>query len=82
MGRILEDINKFAWGAPAIVAILGVGLYLSVSTGFVQLRFFPKSLQVLWRRVTNRQAQEGKSVTPYQAFCTAHNMRNFALFLH
>ena len=31
-------INNFVWGVPAIVAIMGVGLLLSIRTGFIQFR--------------------------------------------
>ena len=46
MTKFLEDINGFVWGAPALVLILGVGLYLSVRTGFPQLALFPRALRL------------------------------------
>lgn len=45
MGEILGKINAFVWGLPALVMILGVGLYLTVSTGFVQVRLFPEAMK-------------------------------------
>ena len=44
MTKFLEDINGFVWGAPALVLILGVGLYLSVRTGFPQV-----TLRSVWK---------------------------------
>ena len=34
-------VNNFIWGVPAMVCIIGVGLLLSVRTGFLQIRKFP-----------------------------------------
>ena len=34
-------LNSFIWGVPAMVCIIGVGLYLSIRTGFIQIRKFP-----------------------------------------
>lgn len=33
-------LNNFIWGVPAMVCILGVGLYLTVGSGFIQVRKF------------------------------------------
>lgn len=30
-------VNNFIWGVPAMVCIIGVGLLLSVRTGFLQM---------------------------------------------
>ena len=38
MAECLDRINGFVWGVPALILILGVGLWLSVKTGWVQLR--------------------------------------------
>ena len=45
MTKFLEQLNTFVWGAPALVLILGVGLYISIRTGFVQIRLFPRALR-------------------------------------
>ena len=44
MENIIDWVNDFVWGAPALVLILGVGLYLSVRLNFVQLSLFPEAL--------------------------------------
>ncbi len=49
MEVILEQINGFIWGAPALLLILGVGLYLTLRTGFVQIRLLPEALGRFWR---------------------------------
>lgn len=69
MIAILEKINRFVWGIPALVLILGVGLYLSICTGFVQVRLFPKAVRAFLRQFKSRNVYDG--VSPYQALCTA-----------
>ena len=69
MGEILEKAYSLVWGIPALVLIIGVGSYLSVRTGFAQLRLFPAACGDLWRRLTRRDTSEG--VSPFQALCTA-----------
>ena len=69
MVAALETLNRFVWGIPALVLILGVGLYLSACTGFVQIRLFPKAVRSFLRQFKNRGVQDG--VSPYQALCTA-----------
>ena len=71
MGKILEGVNGIIWGIPALAAILGVGLFLSGRTGFVQIRMFPKALKHLLNRIRKNEANEENGVSPYQAFCTA-----------
>lgn len=70
MGAILERINSFVWGVPALVMILGVGIYLSVATGFVQLSLFPKALRSFVRKLQGKDSK-GSGVSPFQTLCTA-----------
>lgn len=68
--RYLEAVNTLVWGAPALVLILGVGLYISIRTGFAQMTLFPKALQSFWQRLRAKKTA-GEGVTPFQALCTA-----------
>ena len=70
MTEILERINALVWGIPALLGILGIGIYLSVRTGFAQLRLFPKALRSFWATLRGKQ-QTGEGVSPFQALCTA-----------
>ena len=64
-------LNNFIWGVPAMVCIIGVGLYLSLRTGFLQIRKFGYSLKCTIGRIfRKREASEG-AITPFQAVCTA-----------
>lgn len=70
MLRILEKVNGFIWGIPAIALIIGIGMYLSIRTGFLQIRLFPKAVLFFLKRFSSR-GQTEKGVSPYQALCTA-----------
>lgn len=70
MSELLETVNAIVWGAPALVLILGVGLYLSIRTGFVQLRLLPAAIRDFFSRLKGGKAEDG-AVTPFQALCTA-----------
>ena len=67
MTKFLEDINGFVWGAPALVLILGVGLYLSVRTGFPQIALFPRALRLFCSRLLRRKGTESS----FRCLCTA-----------
>lgn len=64
-------VNNFIWGVPAMSCIVGVGLLLSIRTGFLQIRKFPYAMKVtIGRMLKKREASDG-ALTPFQAVCTA-----------
>ena len=69
MASCIEFANRIVWGAPALVLILGVGLYLSFRTGFAQLTLFPCACRVFFGKLKSRKSADG--VSPFQALCTA-----------
>ena len=64
-------VNNFVWGVPAMVCIVGVGLWLSVRTGFLQFRKFSTAMKETFGRMFSRGASADGAVTPFQAVCTA-----------
>lgn len=67
--KMLETINRFVWGVPALILILGVGIYLTICTGFAQFRLFPKAIKNFLGQFKRKQ-NEGET-SPYNALCTA-----------
>ena len=68
---INSKLNNFVWGVPAMVLILGVGLWLSCCSGFIQIRKFGTAMRSTIGKIFHKEdAQEG-AVTPFQAVCTA-----------
>ena len=64
-------VNNFIGGVPAMICIIGVGLYLSIRTSFLQIRKFPYAMKVtLGRMMKKKEASDG-ALTPFQAVCTA-----------
>ena len=68
---INDTLNAFIWGVPAMVCIIGVGLYLSIRTGFLQLRKFGHSMKCTVGKIMTREKASEGSITPFQAVCTA-----------
>ncbi len=68
---INSAVNAFIWGVPAMICIIGVGLYLSIRTNFLQLRKFYYAIKTtLGRAFQKKEASDG-AITPFQAVCTA-----------
>lgn len=64
-------VNSFIWGVPAMICIIGVGLFLSLRTRFIQIRRFPYAIRTtIGRMFSKKNASEG-AITPFQAVCTA-----------
>lgn len=64
-------VNNFIWGIPAIICILGVGIYLSIRTGFIQIRKFPLAMKQTIGKVFEKKEATDGALTPFQAVCTA-----------
>ena len=71
IAAINSMVNAFVWGVPAMLWIVGVGIWLSIRTNFIQIRKFGTSMRLTFGRIFHRgNAAEG-AVTPFQAVCTA-----------
>ncbi|MGN1013779.1 MAG: alanine/glycine:cation symporter family protein [Butyricicoccus sp.] len=64
-------INNFIWGVPAMICIIGVGLYLSFCTRFIQIRKFRYALKHTIGRLFHKKEASDGTMTPFQAVCTA-----------
>ena len=52
IAAVNQAVNNFIWGVPAMVCIIGVGLLLSVRTGFIQIRKFPYAIKTTIGRMS------------------------------
>ena len=71
---ILNRVNQIIWGNWLLFVLLGIGLWYTVLSGFVQIRHFPyiirKTLLEPWK--TKRHASsDSNSISSFQALCTA-----------
>ena len=68
---VISAVNNFIWGVPAMICIIGVGLYLSIRTRFLQIRKFPYAIKTTIGRVFRKREASDGAMTPFQAVCTA-----------
>ena len=68
---INNAINNFIWGVPAMICIIGVGLFLSIRTGFLKIRKFPYAIKTTIGRMFRKKNASDGALTPFQAVCTA-----------
>jgi len=75
MLEIIESVNKilndFIWGVPAIVCIVGVGLYLAIRTKGIQIQKFGHAMRETIGKIFHRSDAAHGAITPFQAVCTA-----------
>ena len=69
MGSVFEFLNRLVWGPGTVAAMLGVGLFLSVRTGFAQVTCFPDALRSFLASL--RDPGDGAGEPPFRALCTA-----------
>ena len=69
--QINNVVNNFIWGVPAMICIIGVGLFLSVRTRFLQIRKFPYAIKITIGRMFRKKDASDGAMTPFQAVCTA-----------
>ncbi len=66
-----QAVNQFIWGVPAMICILGVGLYLSIGTRFLQIRKFGYAIKTTLGRMFKKKEASDGTMTAFQAVCTA-----------
>ena len=71
IAAVNSAVNNFVWGVPAMVCIVGVGLWLSFRTRFIQIRKFGISMKETFGRMFHKTDAAQGAVTPFQAVCTA-----------
>ena len=71
ISRINGAVNDFVWGVPAMILIMGVGLYLTIRLKGIQIRKLGVSLRETIGKLFKKSEEKEGSVTPFQAVCTA-----------
>ena len=69
--KINSTINGIVWGAPALILIVGTGLFMSVRLGFPQFRKFGFVMKNTVGKIFQKTERKEGAVTPFQAMCTA-----------
>ena len=71
MTKLLETVNHFVWGIPALLLILFVGIWLTIRIGAPQVTLFPRALRDFLHQFTRKRSEDPNQVSGYQALCTA-----------
>ena len=64
-------LNNFIWGLPAMICIIGAGLWLTIRTHAIQVRKFGTAMNNTLGRVFEKKTTKDGSISPFQAVCTA-----------
>jgi alanine or glycine:cation symporter, AGCS family len=71
MGNLLNSVvgtlNNVLWSYILIVMLIGVGIYFTFRTGFVQFRMIKEMIALLTEGAVNKDGRKG--VSSFQAFC-------------
>ena len=70
----VEMLVGWIWGVPLIVTILGIGIYLTVATGFYQFAKFPHIMKETFGKLVKRhEGEEGAEgiLSPFEAVASA-----------
>ncbi len=71
ISEVNSALNNFIWGVPAMVCIIGVGLFLSFRTRFLQIRKFGFAIKTTFGKMFAKKDASDGALTPFQAVCTA-----------
>lgn len=71
IAKINGYVNNFIWGVPAMICIIGVGLYLTFRTKCIQVRKFHSAMKNTIGKIFEKKSAQDGSITPFQAVCTA-----------
>ena len=66
---IINDINNFIWTNIIIVALIGLGIYFTFKTKFVQLRLLSEMIKLITSSAGDKTS--GKEISGFQAFCVS-----------
>lgn len=67
MGELLQTIDGLVWGNGMIFLLVGTGIILTIITGVIQVRKFPRAL-----KITFFSKPEGEGdISPFQALATS-----------
>ena len=70
-GGIERTLNGIVWGIPAMILILGTGVFLSIRCGFPQFRHFGHIIKNTAGKALQKTEAKKGSVSPFKAMCTA-----------
>lgn len=64
-------VNNIVWGVPAMICVLGVGIYLTLFSKFVQFRRLGYALKIALAKIFQKSEAAEGATTPFQSLTTA-----------
>ncbi len=68
VSEFIKELSNFIWGPHMIILLVGIGVYLTFKTKFIQFRGFIHAFRTLF--FPGKDSLTG-DITPFQALCTA-----------
>ncbi|MDY7221810.1 alanine/glycine:cation symporter family protein [Halalkalibacterium halodurans] len=65
--QLIDGVNGFLWTYVVIGGLLGLGVYFTFRTNFVQFRYLKEMIRVLFD--PPKDGQKGKSISSFKSFC-------------
>lgn len=66
--KINGVLNNFIWGVPAMVCIIGVGIFLTVKTRFIQVRKFKLAFTSILGKIFDKSEVTEGAMSPFKRF--------------
>lgn len=66
IASINDSVNAFIWGVPSMICIMGVGIWLTCRSGFLQFRKFGYTLKHTFGAMFNKKGSRrwGVNIIP------------------
>lgn len=62
--KLNAALSGFIWGVPAMIALMGVGIFLSIRTGFLQIRKFRYIMKTTVGRIFKKRDVADGALSP------------------
>ncbi len=75
ISQINSAVNNVVWGVPALILLVGTGVFMTIRSGFFQFGHFghamSETIGSLFRKKETQKSTDKKSISQFQALCTA-----------
>ena len=69
INNLINTFNNFLWSYVLIILLIGLGLYFSFKTKFVQIRYIKEMFRLLGDGLGKNSDKSNHSISSFQAFC-------------
>ncbi|MFO0792585.1 MAG: sodium:alanine symporter family protein [Candidatus Brocadiaceae bacterium] len=69
--NLIHVLNIYIWGLPMIIAIVGIGIFLTILSRFIQIRKFVRMWRETFVRTFRKESSGEGDISPFQALNVA-----------